>query len=167
MIRRALFRYTASRPCRLIDIEGRPYLERYYLGSLFGVTAYLHRFVGYDSDREVHDHPWRFAFALGLAGSYVEFRVQTLDADLGWRGDYRWMYPGKVSRLGPNTFHQIIRAEFDTWTLFVHGRRIKTWGFLRRERSGARYFQPFDVNATRRWWERAPLGRDADRVEQG
>ena len=110
MIRRALFRYTARRPCRLIDIEGRPYLERYYLGSLFGVTAYLHRFVGYDSDREVHDHPW---------------------------------------------------------TLFVHGRRFKTWGFLRRGRSGARYFQPFDVNATRRWWERAPLGRDADRVEQG
>ena len=45
MIHKLLFKLTAGLRCKLIDREGAPYLERYYLGRLFGVTFYLHRFV--------------------------------------------------------------------------------------------------------------------------
>ncbi len=75
MIRRALYRLTAGLRCRLISRDGRPYLERYYLGRLGPVTAYLHRFVGRDGDEETHDHPWR-AISLVLAGSYREERAR-------------------------------------------------------------------------------------------
>lgn len=168
MIRRLLFRLSGNLPCRLIEIEGSPYLERYYLGNFLGVTAYLHRFVGADGDRDVHDHPWNFALALGLAGSYIEQRVTTLDAETGWQARYHHMFPGKISRLGPRVFHQIIRTEPDTWTLFVHGRRVKVWGFLRRvKEGGAVYHQPFDVASFLRWWERAPKGCEARRVSPG
>ena len=45
-------------PCRLITDKGTLYLERYYVGQAFGATFYLHRFVGSDPDRSMHDHPW-------------------------------------------------------------------------------------------------------------
>ena len=43
-------------PCRIISDNDQPYLERYYIATLFGVRLYLHRFVGSDPDRGLHDH---------------------------------------------------------------------------------------------------------------
>jgi hypothetical protein len=72
MINRALFNLTSRLPCRLIKPDDRPYLERYYVGQLFGVTFYLHRFVSADSERHVHNHPWTRGGSVILAGSYTE-----------------------------------------------------------------------------------------------
>lgn len=163
MIRRLLYRVSGRLPCRLILIDGAPYLERYYIGKAFGVTAYLHRLVDADGDREVHDHPWRFAIAIGLAGGYVEQRVTHLDVATGWAVTHRRMFPGRVSRLGPTVFHQIIAAKPETWTLFLHGRRIKLWGFLRRLGAEVTYHQPYDVASFSKWYERAPRGADTNR----
>ena len=55
--------------------------KRYYVGQLFGVTVYLHRFVGCDGDPELHDHPWN-ALSIVLSGSYIELRGR-LDGDVG------------------------------------------------------------------------------------
>ena len=56
-----------------IDGAGRcPYLHRWclFVGP-FGIRLYLHKFVGSDWSRDLHDHPKRF-ISIGLWGSYVE-----------------------------------------------------------------------------------------------
>ena len=63
LIVRLLYRVTANRPCRLIQLPSGPYLERYYLGFWHGHHRYLHRFVRNDSERHLHDHPWPVASA--------------------------------------------------------------------------------------------------------
>lgn len=162
MIRRFLFRVCGDRPCRLISILDEPYLERYYVGRILGVQFYLHRFVSADGDREVHDHPWRWSAALVLAGGYVEERMRWLDMDMGWQSYFRRLFPGCLNRFSPRTFHQIVTVKPETWTLFMHGHRVKKWGFLRRDESGVRYHQPHTVG-TDDWWRRAPLGRETNR----
>lgn len=60
-----------SRPMRLIEINGEPYLERYYMGTVQGRQIWLHRFVRDDAERHVHDHPWT-ALSIILTGGYTE-----------------------------------------------------------------------------------------------
>jgi len=84
MIRSFLFWFTADKKCRLINRNpNEPYLERYYLGTVRGVTFYLHRFVNKDADKETHDHPWSWAASVVLCGSYVEEIVTALCPDRG------------------------------------------------------------------------------------
>src|SRR6218665_3256819 len=60
------------RPSRIISDKGNPCLERFYVGTALGVRFYLHRFVGSDPARGLHDHPWPWARALVLSGWYYE-----------------------------------------------------------------------------------------------
>lgn len=78
MMSKLLFKLTARLPCRLIQLDSGPYLERYYLGTLLGVTFYLHRFVSSDTERHLHNHPWGWGRALVLAGGYVEESVHDI-----------------------------------------------------------------------------------------
>lgn len=154
-INKTLFNLTTGMPIRIINIDDKPYLERYYVGSLFGATAYLHRFVGSDGDREVHDHPWRWAFAIVLCGLYFEERLTAFDPESGWL--YRFRPVRWFNLIGQTTFHRISVVRPGTWTLFIHGPRTKGWGFLKRSRvetgavDGVLYYQPFDVSGTRDW----------------
>lgn len=167
MLRRWLYAITAKRPCRLIDVEGRPYLERYYLGKFFGVTFYLHRFIHGDGDRDVHDHPWRLSVAMVLAGGYVEERVTRISPD-GWAYKIRHLYPGKPNIIRYRDFHRIRYTHQETWTLFCHTRRIKTWGFLRTtDASGLLYHQPYDVSGSLNWHTQAKIGEAAGREPYG
>lgn len=163
MIARALYRWTARLPCRLILRGGEvPYLERYYLGRFCGLTFYLHRFVDDDGDEAVHDHPWR-ACAWCLSGGYVEERVWYAGHIHGPVCRRRRRHPGSIIALGRYSFHRIVRVNPETWTLFVHGRRRKIWGFVEKEDQGKPiYSQQFPVSDPE-WWLRAPLGRDAGR----
>lgn len=163
MIRGILYRLSGRLPCRLIKIGDEPYLERYYIGEVFGVTFYLHRFVAADGDRNVHDHPWRFAGAVVLVGQYLEERLAYLDVDLGWVSTYRRLFPGRLNRLGPRQYHKILSVCPETWTLFFHGRRVKKWGFLERGAYGVYYHQPYNVSAQMGWFERAQRGHLAGR----
>ena len=72
--RKALYALAGRLPLRIISEGTRPYLERYYLFSLFGARCYLHRFVGDDPARGLHDHPWPWAYSVILAGEYIEVR---------------------------------------------------------------------------------------------
>lgn len=143
MLSKLLYNLTATRPTRLIKVNDRPYLERYYLGSFFGYTAYLHRFVSADTERHVHNHPWRRTLSVVLTGNYVE----TVATDLSYSAQggaiterirRRWL-----NFVPHNRFHQIGEAAPETWTLFVHGPRMrietaegrtaeKGWGFIER-----------------------------------
>lgn len=114
---------------RFIDVDGEPYLERYRVFELFGVGCYLHRFMSEDPDRGLHDHPWRWALAVPLCGGYIEERLDYLD---GYHGTVtrtatrRWPY-----LITSRYFHRVTAINNPCWTLFIHGRRFKVWGFLR------------------------------------
>lgn len=169
MLSRLLYHFTANRPCRLIYRDGlHPYLERYFLFQIGPVTAYLHRFVAEDADEEVHDHPWR-ALAVCLVGSYSEERA-VLDSANGWQSAYRRIFPGRPNWLGLRDFHRITKTEPETWTLFIHGRRRKAWGFLKswvhNEGERVTLYHPPPGKSTLNWWRNVPVGNKAGREPQ-
>jgi len=120
MIRSLLFKLQSRLKTRQIAHGGKPYLERSYLGTAFGLRFYLHRFVACDEDG-VHDHPFLYSCSLILAGWYFEDR---------WSKRYkrRW-----INFLGPNDMHRVVLPPNgrDVWTLFIHSARVRPWGFLR------------------------------------
>ena len=177
MINRFLFWLSARLRIRKIDLASGPYLERYYLGRVLGVTFYLHRFVSSDSERHLHNHPWGWGGSLILTGGYTEERALDLCPAAGPSGclvkyiERRWF-----NVVNGNTVHRIHNARPGTWSLFFHGPRVevgeqlKGWGFFERlhiasgaQPESAAVFRPYPVSHGN-WWERAPLGADAGRV---
>lgn len=126
VMRRLCYWLQGKLPTRHISHQGQPYLERSYVGTLFGLRIYLHRFVACDEDG-LHDHPFRWSGSLILAGWYHE--------DLwGGRVKRRWF-----NLIGPGRFHRVVLPEAqgrDVWTLFTHTARVKPWGFLRATSRG-------------------------------
>lgn len=164
MLRRALFRITATLPCRLIKLNDKSYLERYYVGRLFGLVWYLHRFVSSDDERAVHDHPWSWSASLILVGGYLEERVRYLvGPGDGWKSDMRRMFPGRLNIIRARDFHRVIKPKPDTWTLFCHRYWSKEWGFLERADDMLIYHQPYESRANKEWWRTAKIGRDTPR----
>jgi len=178
ILSKLLYKITGNLPCKLIKLDTGPYLERYYLGQLFGVTFYLHRFVSGDSEQSLHNHPWGWGRSVILLGSYLEERAIDLCPHAGISGciterkRVRWW-----NVINANTFHQIHDAEPNTWALLFHGKRVlvnygmastpKGWGFLERTTLFGTHqgtlFKPFH-SSNRKWWLEAPKGRDAGRV---
>ena len=156
---------SGRRPCRLIEGDrGEPYLERYYLFGAFDWHLYLHRFVDSDPDRGLHDHPWRHAVSFILAGGYDE--VRGLAGDPG-RTVTRFFGPGRFNRLRGNDYHRIVlRARVPAWTLFLHGPRVKGWGFVRL---GSVQVMAKDAGEFRHrdWWKSAPTGAEVRSLARG
>ncbi|KAB7627869.1 hypothetical protein [Alkalilimnicola sp. S0819] len=170
MIRRLLYRWTARLRCRLITVDGEPYMERYFVGKPFGITVYLHRFVQGDGDRHVHDHPWTWSLGWVLAGGYEEERLTGFDPVRGWHQKVRRVRWWRPNFIGRRTFHRITEPHPETWTLFLHGRKVKGWGFLGPAeellpgKQGVIYHQPLNVAASDGWRETGPLGAEAGRA---
>ncbi|WP_454752194.1 hypothetical protein [Cupriavidus necator] len=161
MIRRLLLAYSARRPVKIISDGDRPYLERYFVCALFGIRIYLHRFVGSDPDRGLHDHPWRWALSLILLGWYYEATRRGMRA-------VHWF-----NFLTGDTFHRVIlspgplrgiHTPREVWSLFVvPAKDVKPWGFLRDKGQLGQVFMPFDYGPSGKpahWWKHAPKGRD-------
>lgn len=172
MINQLLFRITDKLPCRLISrCPEEPYLERYYLGQLFGVTFYLHRFVSSDREMHLHNHPWNWARALVLSGSYDEEYVIDLCPNATPFGESGCITRTRRVRwwncINGNHFHRIANAKKGTWTLFFHGRRarvpygLKGWGFLGKVKNST-VFTPFPGSCVK-WHLTALKGRDSGR----
>ncbi|MEZ5658881.1 MAG: hypothetical protein R3E83_10200 [Burkholderiaceae bacterium] len=152
-IRRSLYLFSGRLACRIISDGEHPYLERYFLFRAFGLTAYLHRFVGSDPDRGLHDHPWPWAFSVVLSGQYLERRRS---------GDRTVRY---MNLLSGDTFHRVIMppGSRSVWTLFVHSNaRAKPWGFWHEaaEEGGSRVarWSAHSSSTPRDWWDQAPRG---------
>jgi hypothetical protein len=147
-MRKLLNVLTRRMPLRVIEING-PYLERYYVGQLFGATFYLHHFVSSDEERHLHNHPWVWGRSLVPRGGYDEEVVCDLSADgpITKTRRVRWW-----NVVNGNHFHRVARADVGTWTLFFHGPRVvgKGWGFLE-----GREFVPAE-SASAEWWKTAP-----------
>lgn len=173
MLRQLLFRLSGHLPVRMIDSAGKPYLERYYLFSLGSRQFYLHRFVSGDGDRALHDHPWKSSMAICLAGGYLEHRLENFSPQSGLQIRQRNIRPGSFNRIKANTFHQIMHTRAETWTLFIHGKKIKSWGFLHTreqvDNHGERRFEKIyredvDKESHHHWWVGAQRGKDSNRA---
>lgn len=174
-MRKLLYWLSGRLPCRLINDGDRPYLERYYVGRAFGWTFYLHRFVGSDPARGLHDHPWDRAYSLILSGWYFE------ETRSGMR-KVRWF-----NRLTGDSFHRVVLPPLGIktatgiklapwqqpcWTLFWHGPYVKPWGFMRPLDTVAgvplllwepHAYQTDEASGKQRWWDTAPHGADEHR----
>lgn len=170
MIDKFLYWWSGRKPIRFIQRDDSPYMERYYIGRAFGRTYYLHRFVGADGDKEVHDHPWD-SFSIVLKGAYIEERMLHFSLANNWDSKYHIICAPTLNVIKANDFHRITSVTPNTWTLFVHKERVpnKGWGFLRDNgilfgiQRQTTYYQFMDVSKSKEWWKDAPLGRDADR----
>lgn len=154
---------TRNLPLRIISDDGQPYLERYYLFTLLGWRFYVHRFVGSDPARGLHDHPWSRAFSIILSGWYYEEtrsgvrKVRWLNHLVG-DNFHRVVLPAGAAE-NENGFVRLLRAE--CWTLFFHrAGDVKRWGFLEKVEGfpDARLFVPYDYKkegSQVAWWETA------------
>ena len=158
MIRRLLFAYSNTRPVKVISDSDRRYLERYFVCSIFGVRVYLHRFVGSDPDRGLHDHPWAWAFSLILSGWYFEETRRTEGGGLRTVNYFNF--------LTGDSFHRVVLplSLTEVWTLFiVPAHDVKEWGFLRDRGQLGHVFTPYNYGPAgkpARWWEHAPKGKE-------
>lgn len=143
MINKLFYKLTNYLHCRVILVEGKSYLERYYITK----HIYLHRFISGDGDRHVHDHPWAWAFSIILLGGYLE------ETGLGKRINRKFF-----NFISSTYYHRILSVEPKTWTLFVRGKMIKRWGFL--DYNGKYTFAK--VSGKQKDYRELPLGRDAE-----
>ncbi|MGD2119521.1 MAG: hypothetical protein PVG66_14260 [Chromatiales bacterium] len=167
---RFLFRLTGNLRCRIINgNQGEPYLERYHLLRLpGGGGVYIHRFIDSDPDRGLHDHPWKAAVSLILAGSYRELRL--IEQGGQQQVIERIMSAWRLNRLKGDDFHRIVLHDEATpvWTLFAHTGKYKDWGFLNVAENGEPSFVSHESVAReedhRLWWKTAPKGKYISRA---
>jgi len=175
-MKRLLHRLTNHLPCRLIQGDnGEKYLERYFLFALGPrqnprVTAYIHRFVASDPERGFHDHPWKWAMSLILSGEYLELTPRGGDFTKFPVGSHKT--PGCITTFGPNHQHRVELAGVECWTLVIHGRWIRPWGFYRYV-SGctangraaiAWFYEQYSDKCTAGWWKTAKKGKELRRA---
>src|ERR1700739_400451 len=123
-MKRFLYWLSGQLPTTLIYDNGRPYLERSYLGQFNGCTYYIHRFVGSDPDRAKHSHPFKWMLSILLSGWYWE------DNSYGMKM-VKWF-----NFLTGESFHRVILPDEnkDVWTIFIHtSEKVKPWGFMRQD----------------------------------
>lgn len=113
------------RPHKII---GEQYLHRWHLvprNPIFNV--YLHKFLGSDDERVMHDHPWHSVSFL-LKGKLLEFYQREVGVtDLPGRRRPRRFLP--VFRSARHA-HRLQLVQGPAWTIFITGPRIREWGFL-------------------------------------
>lgn len=132
----------------ITDDNADPYLLRIYLTphqddeigkpkrdrKLPGV--FLHYFFRGDHDRELHNHPWKWAWSVILTKGYIEERLSRgaglLGADIHYSRRIRVF---GVNVIRQNDYHRVILDRGPCWTLFVAGPQVpavrgEDWGFL-------------------------------------
>lgn len=142
--------------CVISTDNKNPYLMRIYLTpnredlealgvpkkllDFFGVKdplrVYLHFFFRGDSDRELHNHPKKWAMSLILTGGYEEERWDPVKG----KTFFRTVRPLTFNTICKEDFHKVtlLKPEEGCWTLFFSkGREHESdgtdWGFLNAE----------------------------------
>lgn len=158
-----LFWFSGFLRCRLIKVHEAPYLERYFMGHLFGAHVYLHRFLTSDDPKEgVHDHPWEGSLSLIPCGAYIEHRRWT-------HYKVRW-----INFIDGDKFHRVeLIPGLAAWSVFIawSPKPGRVWGMLKQfapadgRGDGISVFEPYKYNAPGnnpspgKWWETEPRGR--------
>ena len=109
------------------DDSNKDYLERFYLWRLkspFKKTlfaVFIHCFWSNDPD-PLHDHPWN-NISIVLKGGYWEHLYD---------GSKHWRKPGYIGYRKAEDVHRVELepgTEGKVWTLFIHFKRRRKWGF--------------------------------------
>jgi len=162
---RFLMRLAGYLPMREIKDGDRPYLNRYYLCTLFGWRFYLHQFVDDDPSEGLHDHPWRKAFSIVLLGKYFEERrtgtklvkyFNSLNGDTFHRVVLPKTYMFTFS-LGEDSPSRPVAVP--CWTIFFHAAKdVKEWGFLEKGEGINQTYKPYQYEQEggkpKEWWKK-------------
>jgi hypothetical protein len=101
--------------------DNQVYMNRWWIiprNKWFNI--YLHQFLRSDEDRALHDHPW-WNISFLLRGTYLEHKLA---------GSVKLRKPGFPVFRFATTAHRVELIEGKSvWSLFITGRRIRTWGF--------------------------------------
>lgn len=107
-------------PDFVIGPKDDPYLRRWWIiprNALLNV--YLHNIRHSDDDRALHDHPYANV-SIVLRGGYIEVTP---------KGRFLRSFGSIVFRR-PSARHRLeVIEDFDTWTIFITGPRVREWGF--------------------------------------
>jgi hypothetical protein len=100
---------------------------------------YIHRFHRGDDERELHNHPWKWAVSFILSGGYREERR------FGDEVFVRRILPGTVNVILADDFHRVdlLPGQEDAWSLFLVGPKFKGWGFWNRDTKEFLLWQKF------------------------
>ena len=127
-----------------LDYLGRSFLSR-IPGRFAAFLHHVHR-----SDDDMHDHPWD-NLSIILSGGYYENSVEIDPAGIPSNWRRVWRGPGSVVFRRAESVHCLEKSESteEVWTLFIHFRRRRKWGFWKQEKG--------DVLTPRRWeWHSPP-----------
>jgi hypothetical protein len=126
-------------------VIGTNYLLRWYVIPRNPIlNIYLHRFLGTDSGKDVHDHPW-INVSWILKGIYHEYvpvygrrdpYVRHTKFIMGPLLKYKQRMEGDIVFRWPRQTHiQVIPAWYSgvTDTLFITGPKFRKWGFWTAE----------------------------------
>ena len=139
-----LFKAVANRPMRVIEVGGKPYLERYFIGTWLGRKIWLHRFVSEDAERTVHNHPWT-ALSVILTGGYSEEVARRALAPSNDKRHYRFvlnysyhdLIAPSINLITAKHMHRIVSVMPNTWTLMLVGKRHgRGWSFFTADSHG-------------------------------
>lgn len=98
---------------------GENYLLRWFLIRKPGIrNLYLHRYLGSDDDRALHDHPWS-SWSVLLWGNIVEITAQ---------GEKR-IWPLLPKYRSAEYSHRLKLKSKGALTLFYTGKKVREWGF--------------------------------------
>lgn len=116
------------------EVIGENYLTRWHIiPRNRWCNIYLHRFIGSDDDRALHDHPW-WSWSILFSGTLVEFYQQVDQAEYSpWittsitlrRRVRRWLPCFRSAQHA----HRLELIKGPAWTLFITGPRSRDWGF--------------------------------------
>jgi hypothetical protein len=157
VINRILFKLSSYCRCRIINGPDKlPYLERYHLLRLpFGCQIYLHRFVASDPGRGLHNHPWQSACSFLLSGRYEEIRMADASEDNQLRSET--IEAGSFNWINGREFHRInLIDDAECWTLFIHGAKAKSWGFLQQNEQRYAFHDHQEIlqkPTNSQWWK--------------
>ena len=127
----SLIYLTKDMPMKQIDVGGKPYLQRYFVGEDASGQTWLHRFLTADSERYLHSHPWT-GTSMILCGNYTEQLRPVGAPDSGEWDRLRYLSSGDTNQITPQTVHRIVSVRPDTWTLLhIQPGREPTWAFVK------------------------------------
>jgi hypothetical protein len=99
------------------------YLYRWTLIRTRWFKVYLHKFVGDDWSKDLHDHPKHF-ISIGLWGSYLEETQNDKGRLCRKRFNAPWFRTFHATHM-----HRITTPWGNCWTLVIVGREVRKWGF--------------------------------------
>lgn len=108
------------------------YMRRFWLWRSKLVSVRIHHILRSDNDRHLHCHPW-WNISIVLRGGYFEWMpnpkaVTPQGIIRKWRG------PGSIVLRKSSSRHRLdLPAGTTTWSIFIHGRKSREWGFYTEE----------------------------------